>query len=102
MKRPDGSVSSHLVMLVVVLIITVAAMFGMARFWRRADPERTEAVTDAIRKASVQCYALEGSYPPDVTYLMAHYGLQLDLTRYAVRYEVFASNIMPEIEVHER
>ena len=102
MKRADTNLSTHLVLLAVVLVLLLAAVFGMRSFWRDANPDRTEAVVQAIRKASVQCYALEGSYPPDVAYLAEHYGLAIDMERYAVRYEVFASNIMPEIEVHER
>jgi len=102
MKRPDShAISSGLLMLVVFLLVA-AALIGMLRFWGHADPQRTEAVVEAIRKAAVQCYALEGSYPPDILYMKEHYGLQFDEVRYAYRYEVFASNIMPEIEVHER
>lgn len=102
MRSPDRNAIPHLILLIVVLVLMAASLAGMLRFWRDADPQRTEMVVEAIRKAAVQCYALEGSYPPDVDYLRAHYGLQLDEARYAVRYEVFASNIMPDIEVHER
>ncbi len=102
MRRPDRNDMPHLILLFVVLVLMAASLDGMLRFWRGADPQRTELVVEAIRKAAVQCYALEGGYPPDVGYLRAHYGLQLDEARYAVRYEVFASNIMPDIEVHER
>ncbi len=102
MKKPDRDAAPFLMLALVVLLLAAAAFIGMSRFWQGADPERTDMVVEAIRKAAVQCYALEGSYPPDLSYLSEHYGLQVDLDRFACRYEVFASNIMPEIEVHER
>lgn len=102
MKRLDKAMLPQWILFVVVLLLVLAVTLGLFRFWNSADPKRTEAVVDAIRKAAVQCYALEGSYPPDVAYLKERYGLQVDEERFAVRYEVFASNIMPDVEVHER
>lgn len=102
MRHADKSMLTHFVLLFVVLILVLATLLGISQFWNNANPNRTETVVQAIRKASIQCYALEGGYAPDVAYLISHYGLQVDLERYAVRYEAFASNIMPEIEVQER
>ena len=56
---------------------------------------------DAIRRAAVACYAAEGIYPPDLTYLEEHYGVQVDEARYTVDYNVFASNLMPDITMLE-
>ena len=53
----------------------------------------------AIRRASVQCYAIEGRYPPSVEYLEEHYGIVVDSDKYAVFYDGFASNLMPDITV---
>lgn len=53
----------------------------------------------ALRRATVACYATEGIYPPTLDYLMQHYGIQIDKSRYSVFYEIFADNLMPEITV---
>ena len=53
----------------------------------------------AVRRAAVQCYALEGSYPSDLTYLEQHYGLMLNHDRYVVHYQSLGSNLMPQIAV---
>lgn len=55
----------------------------------------------AIRRAAVTCYATEGIYPPTLSYLEKHYGLQVDTSRYTVYYNAFAENLMPEITVLE-
>ena len=56
----------------------------------------------AVRRAAVSCYALEGAYPASYEDLKERTGVAVDETRYAVFYEIFASNIMPEITVVER
>ena len=64
--------------------------------------EGREQLETALRRAAVACYAAEGVYPPDLDYLTAHYGVQIDEDSYAVFYDVFADNLMPDITVLER
>lgn len=61
--------------------------------------EQQSIVEDAIRRGVVQCYAIEGMYPPNMEYLEEEYGIQIDQGKYIVHYEVFASNIMPSVTV---
>ena len=72
---------------------------GVFSFLGRARSEGSDTLIKAIRQASVQCYAIEGRYPPSVEYLEEHYGIQIDRERYNVFYSGFASNIMPDITV---
>lgn len=72
---------------------------GVASFLDKAETEGANTLRQAIRRASVQCYAIEGRYPPSVEYLEEQYGIQIDRERYHVFYDGFASNIMPEITV---
>ena len=58
-----------------------------------------ETLRKAITRACIQCYAIEGRYPPGVEYLEENYGIQIDHDKYNVFYDGFASNIMPEITV---
>lgn len=64
--------------------------------------EGLQMAEQAIRRAAVSCYALEGVYPATYEDLKAHSGVAVDEEKYAVFYEVFASNIMPDITVVER
>ena len=65
----------------------------------RALREGADITAQSLRRAAVQCYAIEGRYPPDLEYLREHYGVSPDEERYAVYYTLFASNLMPEIDV---
>ena len=72
---------------------------GALSFSGKAGAEGHKTLREAIARASVQCYAIEGRYLPSVEYLEENYGVQIDRERYNVFYEGFASNIMPEITV---
>jgi hypothetical protein len=65
----------------------------------REDRERLE---DALRRAAVACYCVEGAYPPDLKYLEERYGIQIDRQRYTVSYVPVAENLMPDITVLEK
>ncbi|MDL2215663.1 hypothetical protein LJB77_01100 [Ruminococcaceae bacterium OttesenSCG-928-N02] len=66
-----------------------------------ASANQTDAATleQAITRAAVHCYALEGAYPPDMAYLQEHYALQYNQQRFIVDYQCFAQNLMPDITV---
>lgn len=84
-----------------LLLLAAVAVFGAGslRFLNRAGERNQETLRKAIARASVQCYAIEGRYPPSVEYLEENYGVQIDHNKYNVFYDGFASNIMPEITV---
>ncbi len=60
-----------------------------------------QAAYSIIKKTIMQCYASEGSYPNDLKYLEDHYGLILDKKNFIYEYNIFSSNIMPEIIIHD-
>ncbi len=60
-----------------------------------------QATYDVIQQYLMQCYATEGSYPNDLKYLEDNYGLILDRDNYIFEYHVFASNLFPEVYIHE-
>ena len=84
---------------VAVLLVFLTSLSNLEQGRSEEDKRQLE---DALRRASVACYAAEGIYPPDLDYLREHYGIQIDETRYMVVYDVFASNLMPDITVLEQ
>lgn len=65
------------------------------------DRQGKARLEESLRRSAAACYAAEGIYPPDLAYLQEHYGVQIDEERYTVYYDVFASNLMPDITVLE-
>ena len=84
------------------LLVLLCFLLALSRLERGTAAEGKVQLEEAVRRAAVSCYASEGFYPPDVAYMTQHYGLQYDEEAYQVHYEVFASNLMPEITVVER
>jgi len=82
-----------------VAVIAIASLIISAPASADKQAARLE---DIIKKAAVQCYALEGAYPEDVYYLK-NYGVIFDDDRFYYRYESYGiSNYMPDIYVIPR
>ena len=81
-----------------VLYLFLAGTQGMAS---RTEAEQLNVLDQAIRRATIQCYAIEGRYPQDYDYCKEHYGVRIDEEKYTVIYTVFASNLMPDVTILE-
>lgn len=97
-RGQEGNLSSFGTFLVFALVLVVL-FIGTRNLSAGAGEEGVLATHQAIERAAVLCYATEGFYPPGLEYIKQHYGVQVDQGRYAVRYEIYASNIMPIIRV---
>ncbi len=90
----------RLVLWTVVLVAAFAWFFtGIRQVSQELAEQGKIKLENAIRRSAVACYAAEGAYPPDVDYLIEHYGLSVDESRYIVHYDIFAENLMPDITV---
>ena len=69
---------------------------GMKRDVTEKEKENLE---HALRQSVVSCYALEGIYPEDLTYIREHYGVRWDEHRFLVDYERVGENLPPDITV---
>jgi len=87
--------------LFLLLAIVFCFTAALSNLNRGRDEEGRQQLEAALRRAAVACYATEGVYPPHLDYLEDHYGIQVDEDRYAVFYEIFAENLMPDITVVE-
>lgn len=85
-------------LLAVVLLAAGIALLSRAS---RRDllEESAGAIEQTIRKSALQCYAIEGVYPPDLAYLEENYGLQVNEEDFIIHYEAFSSNLPPVVRV---
>lgn len=98
MWEKQGQWMSLFILFVLILIV----IGGMENFGEASSEDSLQMVEEAVRRGAVLCYAIEGSYPPDLDYLAQHYGLVLNEEAYFYHYEILGSNLMPQIGVYER
>lgn len=96
----------RLTLLGCALLVALAAVWGSvqvsATIRRDISAQTLASIKNAVLRCAVQCYAVEGSYPATLGYLEENYGLQLNHQQYIVDYEVFASNVLPDVAVLQR
>jgi hypothetical protein len=97
-ERDYGALARWIAVAVTAALAIVVAV-ALLQFSGRTGVLSSESVERAIRSSIVQCYALEGAYPPDLAYLEKNYGLLLDETRYVFDYQVPGANIFPIVRV---
>lgn len=83
-------------------LIAAFLLVFSSRLSATAHAQSLEAVRQNVSRCMVQCYAVEGRYPPSISYLESHYGLTVDHDRYLIHYEVFGANLMPHLIVAEK
>lgn len=95
-KLPFLALFSSLLIVIICASIMLASILDFSGGYVQT---RAAQIKESIISSVAQCYALEGRYPDDLSYLEVHYGLQLDRADYTIHYELFASNIFPGIRV---
>lgn len=88
--------------LLLILCVLVWFLAGISRLEAESRSQGAAQLEEALRRGAAACYAAEGFYPPDLSYLQEHYALEYAENQYTVHYEVFADNLMPEITVVEK
>lgn len=94
--------ASGLVLMVAAAAAVAVLMMAVSDLNQSQKEEGRRQLEESIRRAVVSNYATEGVYPATIEDLQREYGIQIDTERYAVFYEIFADNIMPEITVLAR
>lgn len=98
-QRQKSTIPGILLSFLVLGALLVLFVYAVYTIQRRTDADQLTTLSHAVQRATVQCYAIEGRYPPSVEYLEAHYGLLINHDKYNVFYDGWASNVMPDITV---
>ena len=98
MKKP----LKFLIYLVLLALVLGLSLTALSRILRVKGQEDLQNLTEALRRGAVACYAQEGFYPPDLDFLLEYSGITWDRDRCWIHYEIFASNLMPDITVIEK
>lgn len=98
-KSNKEFIKDMLLPIIIFIFLIFFLWFSISSANKSARQEGFEYLKSALNRASIQCYAVEGMYAPNVSYLENNYGLIIDHNKYIVHYEAFASNIAPTITV---
>ena len=88
--------------LLVFAAVAAWMVLGVREASEVSDREGLRLAEQAVRQAAVSCYDLGGTYPATYEDLKRSSGIAVDEEKYSVFYDIFASNIMPDITVLER
>ncbi|MFO7637159.1 MAG: hypothetical protein R6W96_07605 [Clostridia bacterium] len=93
---------SQILSLVLIAVVAIVFLSSAMGFKDDSREMYAQVIEETVQKYLIQCYASEGSYPPDLEYLAKNYGLILDHDNYIYHYQPFASNILPDVRVFVR
>jgi len=88
---------------VIFTFLVIAILF--VGFKNAADASRARgarALEEAIVRAAVTGYAVNGYFPESIDYIVKNFGIYIDNSSFIVHYDVFASNLLPDIRVIQR
>ena len=64
--------------------------------------EQQASLENALQQNIVHCYAIEGAYPPSLSYLVENYGITYDHSLFFVDYRPLGANLLPQVTVVPR
>ena len=85
----------------VFAVIIGVFLFYIGSISDRSGSESKKVTEQAIRRALVSCYAIEGVYPSSVDYLEKNYGVLIDHSRYEVNFQTVGANVIPAVQLIE-
>lgn len=85
--------------IVIFTSITVLFFFAVDATGKSSIAKQQESLENALARDIVQCYSIEGRYPPSLEYLEQHYGLTYDKNTFFVDYMPIASNLYPDVTI---
>ena len=101
--QKSSSASKNFIISIIFFFMIIAVFtLGTTLVADRTDAQEQKTLEQAISRGLVHCYSTEGSYPESLQYLKEHYGLYYDEDRFFVDYQVYGSNIMPDVTIIDR
>ena len=103
-KIKSGKSKAGNIVLFVLFFCILMVMFNMGinQLTQVNEQQQIDSVRNAVVRAVIKYYAIEGRFPPSIAYLTENHSLMVDQERFIVHYNLFADNIMPIIDVMPR
>ncbi len=86
--------------IVIILLLSVLSIITNLKT-DRADEDKKQ-LEETLKRALISCYSIEGAYPQSLDDIIEKYNIQYNENRYVIKYEFYASNLIPDITVLEK
>ena len=83
----------------IIAALILALVLLMPVFSRDIREGSAASIRETVLRAAAQCYAVEGAYPPSLSYLEENYGLTYDKDKFFIDYRPIAANILPDVTI---
>ena len=85
--------------MIIFTVIAVLFFLAVDATGRSSIAREQESLENALARDIIQCYAIEGRYPPNLEYLEQHYGLTYDKKTFFIDYMPIAANLYPDVTI---
>lgn len=85
--------------LIIFIVLFLLFLKALSNISGDTLDRQEESLNTAINRSIVSCYCVEGTYPPNLQYMIDHYGLTYDEDLFFVDYCAFGTNIYPDVTV---
>lgn len=100
-KHKKISILSYFPILLLILVLAFFIFFSDS-FSKSNIGHEKEVLQNALDRTITQCYALEGTYPINLSYLEDNYGLTYNHEHFYVDYQYIGGNLRPDVTIIER
>ncbi len=99
-KKPHRLLPTISILTFALLLFCFA--YGLRQIAKETERSGQVLLEQHLWQEIALCYALEGKYPSSIDYLLAHYPISYDANRYYIGYEIYGSNLLPDVTVMKR
>ena len=92
----------YLLPILAFIVLFVLFLQGIGSVSESTLSKQQESLETALERDITHCYAVEGYYPPSLSYIEEHYGLTYDKDLFFVDYQPVGSNIRPNVTIIAR
>lgn len=80
-------------------LVLIIFMLSLSSISDSTVSRQQDSLETALNRNIIHCYAVEGFYPPSLSYIEEHYGLTYDKDLFFINYQPIGSNIRPDVTI---
>lgn len=98
-KKKKNPYISLLVSVALLAAVVLIFSYALNTLSKRNVFEQKNSLESFMRRSIVECYSVEGAYPPSLSHLEENYSLRYNKNYFFVDYQPIGENIMPEFTI---